>query len=404
MKNLLVGQSGGPTAVINASLWGVLHEAALYPEQIGRVYGMRNGVEGFLKGHFIDLGASLDAGARERLKYTPGSFLGSCRFRLPEDLDAPIYQELLRLLQEQDIGYFLYIGGNDSMDTVCKLSAYAARTGSSIRFVGIPKTIDNDLVLTDHTPGFGSAAKFVATAVREIGIDAAVYEASSATIVEIMGRHAGWLTAASALARKFPGDNPALIYLPEIPFDQEAFLGRLQEVLAVRRNAVVCVSEGLRDRDGNFLCEYAAASSTDQFGHKQLSGCGRYLAQLVKERLGIKTRTVEFNVSQRCAAQEQSLTDLSEAIDAGAFGVRSAVAGKTGCMVTFSRNTPYSISYGLADVSLVCNQEKTVPREWISLDGSDVTPALASYILPLIQGSPSIPMKDGMPDFVYLQP
>ncbi len=403
MKNLLVGQSGGPTAVINGSLYGVFHEAVLCPEQIGHIYGMRNGIEGFLKGRMIDLSLTLDASSLERLKYTPGSYLGSCRCRLPDDLSDPVYAALFDLLDKQDIGYVLYIGGNDSMDTVSKLAACASKLGSDIRFVGIPKTIDNDLVLTDHTPGFGSAAKYVAAAVQEICTDAAVYDAPSVTIVEIMGRHAGWLTASAALARRYKGGNPALLYLPEIPFDQENFLNRLQEEVHRHRQVVVCVSEGLRDKEGRLLCEYELTSSTDQFGHKQLSGCSRYLAQLVRSRLGWKARAVELSVLQRCSSCHQSLTDLSEAVDAGSFGVKAALLGKTGCMVTFTRGCPYSVSYGLADVSLICNREKTVPRDWISPDGTDIGPELIDYLTPLVQGSTQVPLKDGRPDFVYLE-
>lgn len=243
MKNLLVGQSGGPTAVINASLGGVISAASLHPQEIGRIYGMRNGIEGFLKGNIIDL-TGMSGKDVNRLEYTPGAYLGSCRYRLPADLQDPVYSQLFEKFQELDIGYVFYIGGNDSMDTVSRLSRHAAAIGSDIRFIGIPKTIDNDLILTDHTPGFGSAARFVASTVREICLDAAVYDIPAVTIVEIMGRNAGWLTAASALARKFPGDNPSLICFPELDFDQEDFVKMVQGCLARRPAVVVCVSEG----------------------------------------------------------------------------------------------------------------------------------------------------------------
>lgn len=289
------------------------------------------------------------------------------------------------------------------MDTVSKLSAYAAEHNSDLRILGIPKTIDNDLVLTDHTPGFGSAAKYVAASVCEIGIDASVYESKSVTIVEIMGRHAGWLTAASALARKFEGDNPVLIYLPEVDFDQDDFLRRLEKAFCSKNNLVVCVSEGIHDKNGTFICEYAGEAGTDTFGHKMLTGCGKYLENLVKNRLGVKVRSVELNVCQRSSIFAQSLTDSREAAMAGSYGVEAALSGETGKMVSFVRGTDelYDISCALADVSLICNQEKKVPLEWIIQDGTDVSQEFISYARPLIQGAPAIPMKNGLPDYAY---
>lgn len=404
MKNLLVGQSGGPTAVINASLGGVISAASLHPQEIGRIYGMRNGIEGFLKGNIIDL-TGMSGKDVNRLEYTPGAYLGSCRYRLPADLQDPVYSQLFEKFQELDIGYVFYIGGNDSMDTVSRLSRHAAAIGSDIRFIGIPKTIDNDLILTDHTPGFGSAARFVASTVREICLDAAVYDIPAVTIVEIMGRNAGWLTAASALARKFPGDNPSLICFPELDFDQEDFVEKVQGCLARRPAVVVCVSEGLKDANGTLLCEYETKSHTDSFGHKKLSGCGKFLEELISHRLGVKTRAVELNVTQRCSGNLQSETDRLEAIQAGTFGVEQALLGKTGVMVTFHRTAgaPYTLTLGTEDVNLICNEEKCIPREWISADGCDITEALAAYIRPLIQGNAVPPMKDGLPDFLYLK-
>ena len=288
------------------------------------------------------------------------------------------------------------------MDTVSKLSRYAEKTGSSIRIIGEPKTIDNDLVLTDHTPGFGSAARYVASTVREIVIDANVYETKSVTIVEIMGRHAGWLTAASALARKHVGDNPLLIYLPETDFDQEAFLAKVETCFEKNPNVIVCVSEGIHDQEGTFICEYDNSVGTDTFGHKMLAGCGKYLENLVRNRLGVKARSVELNVSQRCSASMMSATDQREAVMAGEFGVRAALKGETGKMVSYVRtsNLPYRMTLGLEDVNAICNQEKTVPLEWISEDASDVTEEFFAYALPLIQGSVEIPLgTDGLPVF-----
>ena len=270
--NLLVGQSGGPTAVINGSLYGVVSEGLANPE-IDNVIGMVNGIEGFLANHTMDMAPLKENGELERIRTTPGSYLGSCRYKLPEDLSDPVYPELFQKFTEKEISYFFYIGGNDSMDTVSKLSRYAATVGSDIRIIGVPKTIDNDLVLTDHTPGYGSAAKYVASTVREIAIDASVYDNKpSVTIVEIMGRHAGWLTAASVLARKFKGDNPVLIYLPEVAFSPDAFIEKVKEKLTKTSNLVVCISEGINDGNGTFVCELASDVGTDTFGHKMLNG------------------------------------------------------------------------------------------------------------------------------------
>lgn len=323
-KNLIVGQSGGPTAVINSSLYGVVSEG-IKQEEIGHVYGMINGIEGFLKGTILDFEEALPGEKLEYLTYTPGAYLGSCRYKLPESLEDPVYPELFRKFEEMNIGWFFYIGGNDSMDTVSKLSRYAAMIGSDIRIIGEPKTIDNDLVHTDHTPGFGSAARYVASTVREITLDANVYEKKSVTIVEIMGRHAGWLTAASALARKYTGDNPLLIYLPETAFDTEEFLKKTESCFEKNCNVVVCVSEGIHDNKGTFICEYDNSVGTDTFGHKMLAGCGKYLENLVRSRLGVKARSIELNVSQRCSASMLSDTDRQEAITAGIFGVQAAL-------------------------------------------------------------------------------
>lgn len=405
-KNLIVGQSGGPTAVINSSLYGVVSEGLRHPEQIQHIYGMVNGIEGFLAGTVLDFATALPGSSLEKLKTTPGAYLGSCRYKLPESLEDPVYPRLFQKFSEMNIGWFFYIGGNDSMDTVSKLSRYAAQTGSDIRIIGEPKTIDNDLVHTDHTPGFGSAARYVASTVREITIDANVYEKKSVTIVEIMGRHAGWLTAASALARKYKDDNPLLIYLPETTFDQEAFLKAVEKSFEKNCNVIVCVSEGIHDAEGTFICEYDSSVGTDTFGHKMLAGCGKYLENLVRSRLGVKARSVELNVSQRCSVSMMSATDQMEAVTAGNFGVQAALNGETGKMVSFLRETgtdgSYSMKCSLEDVNVICNEEKTVPADWITADGSDVTQDFLDYAAPLIQGTVEIPLgTDGLPDFVY---
>ena len=405
-KNMIVGQSGGPTAVINSSLYGVVSGGLRHPEQIQHIYGMVNGIEGFLAGTVLDFATALPGSSLEKLKTTPGAYLGSCRYKLPESLEDPVYPRLFQKFREMNIGWFFYIGGNDSMDTVSKLSRYAAQTGSDIRIIGEPKTIDNDLVHTDHTPGFGSAARYVASTVREITIDANVYEKKSVTIVEIMGRHAGWLTAASALARKYKGDNPLLIYLPETTFDQEAFLKAVEKSFEKNCNVIVCVSEGIHDAEGTFICEYDSSVGTDTFGHKMLAGCGKYLENLVRSRLGVKARSVELNVSQRCSVSMMSATDQMEAVTAGNFGVQAALNGETGKMVSFLRETgtdgSYSMKCSLEDVNAICNEEKTVPADWITADGSNVTQDFLDYAAPLIQGTVEIPLgTDGLPDFVY---
>lgn len=404
MKNMIVGQSGGPTAVINGSLYGVVSEGFKHPESIEHVYGMINGIEGFLSNQIMDMHPLLKNGDLELIRTTPGSYLGSCRYKLPEDLNNPVYPELFQKFEDYNIGYFFYIGGNDSMDTVSKLSRYAAKIQSPIRVIGVPKTIDNDLVETDHTPGFGSAAKFVATTVREIAIDASVYDnKKSVTIVEIMGRHAGWLTAASALARKFEGDNPVLIYLPEVAFNQEDFLEKVKKALETTPNLVVCVSEGINDGNGTFICEFASDVGVDTFGHKMLTGSGKYLENLIKEKLGVKVRSVELNVSQRCSSSCLSKTDLDEADHSGAFAVNAALNGETGKMISFVRTntSPYELSFSTADVNIICNQEKSVPLSWITKDGSDVTDEFIRYAAPLIQGSVDVPTENGLPLFAF---
>jgi len=402
-RNFLVGQSGGPTAVINSSLYGVVHVGLSHPE-VGKVYGMLNGVEGFLEDRYFDFEKEIPEEDIPKLKTTPGAFLGSCRFKLPESMEDTMFPALFEKFEKLNIGYVVYIGGNDSMDTVSKLSRYGGSIGSDIKIMGVPKTVDNDLVRTDHTPGFGSAAKYVATTVREITIDANVYETKSVTIVEIMGRHAGWLTAASVLARKYVGDNPLLIYLPEVPFEKSKFLLQIEKAFEKNTNVIVCISEGIKDAGGTFICEYATEVGTDSFGHKQLAGAGKYLENLVRDQLGVKVRSVELNVSQRCSATLISATDQEEAIGAGEFAVYTMLEGQTGKMVSFVRGEEpeYQITYGLEDVNLICNQEKEMPLEWITDDGSNISDEFLGYVKPIVAGNVEIPRdEDGLPCFVY---
>ena len=296
----IIGQSGGPTAVINASALGVIR-TALDTDCITRVLGAANGIQGVLEDRLYDMGQE-DAGELELLRYTPSSALGSCRYKLAEpSQDDTDYRRILEIFRKYDVRYFFYNGGNDSMDTCNKISKYMQSVGYACRVIGVPKTIDNDLNGTDHCPGFGSAARYIATTCMEVQRDTHVYDNGTITVLEIMGRHAGWLTAASMLARKFKGDNPVLIYLPEVAFDQEAFIGKVKEALKTTPNLVVCISEGINDGKGTFICEYASEVGTDTFGHKMLTGSGKYLENLVKERLGVKVRSVELNVCQRCS-------------------------------------------------------------------------------------------------------
>ena len=402
-KNILVGQSGGPTAVINASLYGIVTEGMNHLDEIEHVYGMVNGIEGFLKDTYLNLSEDLTQKELELIKLTPAAYLGACRYRLPEDLTSPFYPTVFEKLEALEIGYFFYIGGNDSMDTVSKLSRYAAQIGSSIRFIGIPKTIDNDLMMTDHTPGYGSAAKYVASTVREIVLDASAYQQQAVTIIELMGRGAGWLTAASVLARKYELDNPLLIYLPEHIFDFQSFSRDLTEALHRRPDVVVCVSEGIADASGRLICEYNDEAKLDNFGHKMLAGCGKVLENFVHNQFHIKARSVEVNVSQRCSGMIVSATDIEEASQAGSFGVQAILDGATGKMVSVQRSfdAPYTMECSLVDVNEVCNREKSFPASWITVSGSDIAPEFCSYVLPLIQGEPKRLMSHGLPVYAY---
>ena len=403
MKNLIVGQSGGPTAVINSSLYGVIREGFNRSEEIEHVYGMINGIQGFLDGRFMDM-KELDNDTLEALRTTPGAYLGSCRFKLPDDLNDAIYPLLFQKFEEMNIGYFFYIGGNDSMDTVSKLSRYAAAHNIDVRIMGIPKTIDNDLILTDHTPGFGSAAKYVAASVCEIGLDASVYNTKSVTIIEIMGRHAGWLAGAAGLATAM-GAGPDLVYLPETDFDMKKFLADVKKIYDEKGNCLVAVSEGIHYADGSFVSE-AKTSATDGFGHAQLGGLASMLADTVKNELGCKVRGIELSLLQRCAAHCASKTDVDESYMSGKAAVENAVAGKTDYMPGFKctrDENGYKCEIELLPLSEVANTEKKVPREWINEEGNGVTQEFVDYALPLIEGENVGPKQSGLPRFAKLK-
>ena len=401
-KNVIIGQSGGPTAVINSSLAGVYKAARSLGADT--VYGMKYGIEGLLKEELLELNVLLDDRMSiELLKRTPSSYLGSCRYKLLDWHTAEgeaVYQKLFEILGELDIGYFFYIGGNDSMDTIGKLADYGAHIGSDIRFMGVPKTIDNDLMVTDHTPGYGSAAKYIGVVMKEIIRDATVYGTKYVTIVEIMGRNAGWLTAASALARNEYSDAPHLIYLPECNFDKDEFLTDVRALLEEHNNIIIAVSEGIHDAEGNYIC--AGESKEDTFGHSQLSGAGKALEYLIKDNINVKVRSVEVNVLQRCAAHLSSATDLNEAVASGEHAVAFAKQGITASMVTMNRtsNAPYTIEYGYAEIKNIANEAKSVPRAWINERGNDVTEEMVAYLLPLIQGETSISYENGLPNYM----
>ncbi len=405
MKNIIVGQSGGPTAVINSSLAGVF--TAAKDAKIEKIYGMVNGVDGLLKGHFIDLKEKITTKEDiELLKRTPSAALGSCRFKLPSvEQDLKTYEKLFQKLNELEIGYFIYIGGNDSMDSILKLSAYAKEVGSDIKFMGVPKTIDNDLAETDHTPGYGSAAKYVATSLKEIIRDSNVYDMKSVTVVEIMGRNAGWLTAAAALSKDETCPGPDLIYLPERTFDQEVFLKDVEALLQEKNTVIVAVSESLKDEKGVYLCDAMIQNATeDSFGHKILSGTALAVSELVTERLGVKSRGIIFNTLQRCATHIASLTDINEAFLAGEEAVKAALSGETGKMVIFTRvkETPYIMVPELFEIEKVANEEKTVPNEYINQTGNGVTESFLTYARPLIQGELYPIMENGLPKHIDL--
>ena len=407
--NAVVGQSGGPTAAINATLAGVIRgvkDQSIHGGAIGTLYGMRNGVEGLLEERLIDLSARFaDDADIDLLENTPAAALGSCRKKLPKPEEDPaFFENLIGIFKKYDIRYFFYIGGNDSMDTVAKLSAYTKACDYEMRVIGVPKTIDNDLVGTDHTPGFGSAAKYIATTAREIIRDCAVYTTKAVTVVEIMGRDAGWLTASSAIGRVIDGVAPDLVYLPERSFSMEEFLEDVRAELAKKPNVVVAVSEGLRFADGRYVGEGTQSGAVDIFGHKYLSGTGKALELTVKAEIGCKVRSVELNLPQRCAAHLASDTDLCESVAVGKAAVKAAAEGVSRCMMTILRTSdaPYTFEIGHSDVSEIANKTKWVDDSFINERGNNVTDECCRYLLPLIAGERNPAFRDGLPVHIIL--
>ena len=408
MKNLigaaLLGQSGGPTSVINASAAGVFLEA-LKNENITDVYGAIHGVKGILNEDFYDIKQE-DIEELIRLKNTPSSAIGSVRYKLKDPKKDPSdYEKILKVFKKYNIRFFFYNGGNDSMDTCNKLSKYLKKSGWDCNVIGVPKTIDNDLDVTDHCPGYGSAAKYVATTFMELYHDATVYDTKMVTIVEVMGRNAGWLTAAAELA-KYKGQGPDLIYLPEVPFDFDKFMVDVKGILGKKSKCIVAISEGIKNKEGKYVPELFQDLSRDAFGHAQLGGAAQVLAEQVKNSIeGVKVRSIEFSLIQRCAAHLASKVDVLEAFNAGKKGVQAAVAGITDKMIGFQRisSNPYKIKYIKIPLSKVANTEKAVPLNWILPNGQGLTKEYIEYALPLIQGDDKARLEDGLPKFAKLK-
>lgn len=405
LGNVIVGQSGGPTAVINSSLAGVYKTA----KDLGadKVYGMRHGIQGFLEERIVDMDEKIKTELDlELLKRTPSAFLGSCRFKLPEyENDKAMYEKIFDLLAKYEISAFFYIGGNDSMDTIKKLSDYASDIDSPIRFIGVPKTIDNDLEVTDHTPGFGSAAKYIASVTKEIIRDGLVYDIKNVTIIEIMGRNAGWLTGAAALATSEDCEGVDAIYLPEVAFDIDKFVEKVGKLLEKKKAVVIAVSEGIKTADGKYVFEHGDHNEyVDAFGHKQLSGTAKYLSDLVANKFGCKSRAIELATMQRCAGHLTSRVDITEAYQVGGSAVKAAFDGETGMMVTLKRESsdPYICTTGLYDVHKIANIEKKVPMEWITEDGTFVSQEMVNYIKPLIQAELTPIMITGQPRHIVV--
>ena len=398
----VIGQSGGPSAVINASAYGVI-KTALESEYITTVYGANHGIKGVLNDRLMIMDKE-DPKELEKMLYTPSSALGSCRYKIADpDVDDTDYKRILEIFRKYNVRYFFYNGGNDSMDTCNKISRYCAKVGYECRVFGVPKTIDNDLYGTDHCPGFASAAKYIATSFMEVSRDCHVYDVGMITIIECMGRHAGWLTAAASLAG-LKGDGPDLIYLPEVDFDMDRFVADVKRVYAEKQNCLVAVSEGVHYADGSFVSE-AKASGTDGFGHAQLGGLAARLAAVVKAATGAKVRGIELSLLQRCASHCASATDIEESFNAGKLAVESALAGITGKMVGFKcdRTNGYKCEYVLFDLADVANTEQKVPLSWITPDHNGVTQEFVNYCLPLIQGETKQTKEDGLPAFVHLK-
>ena len=396
----MVAQSGGPTAVINASVAGVVSEA-LNHECIEEVYGGINGVLGILKEEIIDLAEESQQNIRG-LRYTPASALGTCRFKLKREVD---YERILEVFEAHNIRYFFYCGGNDSQDTADKISKLAQKKDYALRVIGVPKTIDNDLVLTDHCPGYGSVVKYLCTIIRETALDhEAMGQHDLVSIIEVMGRNAGWIAAGTTLAKSKdnPNDAPHLIYLPELPFSQDKFAEDVQNVLKKNRYCMVVVGEGLVDKDGNYVAN--SASGQDAFGHQQLGGVGDYLANYIEQNLAVKARSCKLGIGQRAAAQCSSQTDNDEAFMAGQAAVKAAMAGETDKMVILVRGEgeTYSCETGLAPLSEIANGVKEIPSDWISEDGVSMTAKFIKYAQPLIMGEVEVPFENGVPAYVRL--
>lgn len=389
MKNVIVGQSGGPTAVINASLLGVYRKA----KELGanKVYGMVYGVQGLLEKRLVDLDEYLaDSANQELLKRTPSSFLGSCRYKLPEPaLHHPTYEKIFAILRELDIDAFFYIGGNDSMDTISKLSTYSCMTYSDTLFVGIPKTVDNDLAITDHTPGYGSACKYIANTLKELVRDGLVYQNPVISVVEIMGRDAGWLTASACLVKDDDCEGVEMILLPELTVDIPHFLQKVGAIVKQGKSAVIAVSEGIKVADGRYVCQLAdEGTQKDPFGHVRLAGTSRYLADLIAQTYGCRTKSMELSFMQRSASHCQSLTDVTEAESLGAYAVQLAYEDKSGIVATLVRtsNNPYHCNLDYSAVHHVANAVKKIPLSWIDAENYQVTQELVDYIRPLVEG------------------
>ena len=400
MNNLLVAQSGGPTVAINATLVGIL-QGVRASGKVDKVYGAKNGIEGAIKGQLIDLNEIIkDTKAMDTLTYTPSSALGTCRYKMKDwRKDDEPYKKIIDTFYKNDIKYFIYIGGNDSMDTVDKLAEYCKLNNHDFIIMGAPKTVDNDLNLTDHSPGFGSAAKYIATTISELAADIGAFDVPAVTIVEIMGRNAGWLTASAALSRMNGGAGADLIYLCEKPLDNDQFISDVKEKLAQKSGILVAVSEGVKDSTGLYVSEQTSSGAVDNFGHKYIAGAARALEQLVRNEIGCKARSIELNLMQRSAAHLASETDVIESIMLGQKALSCALAGETGKMAAIKRlsDTPYLVEFVSVPVSEVANHEKIVPLNWITQDGHDVTEELIAYMKPLIQGETNVKFENGLP-------
>lgn len=405
--NIVVGQSGGPTAVINSSLAGVVAKA----RELGveKIYGMHHGIEGFLKDDLIDMSKYIKSDADlELLKRTPSAFLGSCRYKLPKiEGNEAVYDKIFEIMEKHNIECLFYIGGNDSMDTIKMLSDYAALKGKKQRFMGVPKTIDNDLPITDHCPGYASAVKYIATSLKEIIRDNESFGAAkpTVTIVEIMGRNAGWLTAGAALAKGDDCHGADLIYLPEKPFDLDDFLARVKKLAETRHSVVIAVSEGIKVADGRYVCEIDAENiKIDAFGHKQMGGTASYLAGKIAGETGLKTRAIELSTLQRAGTHVASLNDINEAFSVGYLACQAADEGKTGEMITIDvkSRTPYEVGYSIHDIHDIANVERPVPAEWITEDGTGITEGYIQYARPLILGELTPFYVNGLPKHLVL--